>query len=82
MAVSCAFAALPAIAAAQTEDWTPLDRAPADIERLLLGLPTAETGLPLAVRRGMLQRAERVEIPRSDYLRLVADAVTQPVEFG
>lgn len=60
------FAALPAIAAAQTEDWTPLDRAPADIERLLLGLPTADTGLPLAARQGMLRRAEMLEIPRVD----------------
>lgn len=66
VAVSCVFAALPAVAAAETEDWVPLDRAPADIERLLLGLSIADTGLPLAVRRGMLQRAERVEIPRTD----------------
>jgi hypothetical protein len=65
MALSCAFIALPALAAAQTEQWTPLDRAPAEIERLLLGLPTAETGLPLAARRGMLQRAEMVDIPRA-----------------
>jgi hypothetical protein len=79
VAVSCAFAALPAIVAAQTEDWTPLDRAPAEIERLLLGLTTADTGLPLAVRRGMLQRAEEVEILRADggadrYVRLRHEA--------
>lgn len=78
-AVSCAFAALPAIAAAQTEDWAPLDRAPAEIERLLLGLPTADTGLPLAVRRGMLRRAEELEIPRAGaatdrYVRLRHEA--------
>jgi hypothetical protein len=63
--LSGAFAALPAVAAAQTEDWAPLERAPAEIERLLLGLPTADTGLPLAARRGMLQRAEVVEIRRA-----------------
>jgi hypothetical protein len=79
MAVSCAFAVLPAISAAQTEDWTPLDRAPAEIERLLLGLPTADTGLPLAVRRGMLRRAEGMEIPRAGaiadrYVRLRHEA--------
>lgn len=65
VALACAFVALPAVATAQTEDWTPLERAPAEIERLLLGLPTADTGLPLAARRGMLQRAEVVEIPRA-----------------
>ncbi|MBL8263168.1 MAG: hypothetical protein JNM58_12130 [Xanthomonadaceae bacterium] len=79
MAMSCGFAVLPAIAAAQAEDWTPLDRAPAEIERLLLGLPTAGTGLPLAARQGMLRRAEALEIPRVDgpadrYFRLRHEA--------
>ena len=70
----------PALAMAQyDETWSPLERAPADIERLLLGLKTADSGLPLAARRGMLQRAEAIEVPRADgspdrYLRLKHEA--------
>jgi hypothetical protein len=79
VALSCAFAALPAAAAAQDEAWVPLDRAPADIERLMLGLKTAQTGLPLAVRRSMLARTESMEVPRAEgppdrYLRLRHEA--------
>lgn len=75
-----AIAALwPALAMAQNEQWSPLAHAPDDIERLLLGLKTAESGLPLAARRGMLQRAEAIEVPRADgtpdrYLRLKHEA--------
>lgn len=65
----------PALAAAQEEPWVPLERAPEDIERLLLGLKTADSGLPLTVRRGMLQRVEAIEVPRAEgpadrYLRM------------
>lgn len=65
----------PALAMAQEEPWAPLEHAPEDIERLLLGLKTADSGLPLKVRRGMLQRVEAIEVPRVDgpadrYLRM------------
>ena len=82
----CACAALamialwPALAMAQyDETWSPLERAPEDIERLLLGLKTADSGLPLAARRGMLQRAEILVVPNEDgppdrYLRLKHEA--------
>lgn len=56
----------PALAMAQDEPWMPLERAPQDIEHLLMGLKTADTGLPLAVRRGMLQRVEAIDVPRAD----------------
>lgn len=74
-AVLAMIALWPALALADNETWSPLDRAPDDIERLLLGLKTADSGLPLAARRGMLQRAEVIEVPRADgapdrYLRL------------
>jgi|GEM_PF-1729693 len=70
----------PALAMAQyDETWSPLERAPEDIERLLLGLKTADSGLPLAARRGMLQRAEILVVPNEDgppdrYLRLKHEA--------
>lgn len=70
----------PALAMAQyDETWSPLERAPDDIERLLLGLKTADSGLPLAARRGMLQRAEILVVPNEDgppdrYLRLKHEA--------
>lgn len=70
----------PALAMAQyDETWSPLERAPQDIERLLLGLKTADSGLPLAARRGMLQRAEILVVPNEDgppdrYLRLKHEA--------
>ena len=74
-AVLMVVALWPALAAAQEEPWVPLERAPEDIERLLLGLKTADSGLPLTVRRGMLQRVEAIEVPRADgpadrYLRM------------
>lgn len=74
-ALLVAAALWPALAAAQEEPWVPLERAPEDIERLLLGLKTADSGLPLTVRRGMLQRVEAIEVPRTDgpadrYLRM------------
>ena len=56
----------PALAMAQEEPWMPLERAPQDIEHLLMGLKTADTGLPLAVRRGMLQRVEAIDVPRAN----------------
>jgi hypothetical protein len=70
----------PSLAMAQyDETWSPLERAPDDIERLLLGLKTADSGLPLAARRGMLQRAEVIVVPNADgppdrYLRLKHEA--------
>ncbi len=69
----------PALAMAQDEPWTPLDRAPEDIERLMVGLKTDESGLPLAVRRGMLRRVEAIDVPRTDrapdrYLRMKHEA--------
>jgi hypothetical protein len=78
-ALACAAALWPALAMAQEEPWVPLDRAPDDIERLLLGLKTAETGLPLAVRRGMLRRVEAIDVARADgppdrYLRMKHEA--------
>lgn len=78
-AVLAIIALWPALAMADSEAWSPLERAPDDIERLLLGLKTAESGLPLAARRGMLQRAEIIEAPRVDgspdrYLRLKHEA--------
>ncbi len=74
-ALLMAAALWPALAMAQEEPWTPLERAPEDIERLLLGLKTADSGLPLTMRRGMLQRVEAIEVPRTDgpadrYLRM------------
>lgn len=70
----------PSLAMAQDDGtWSPLERAPEDIERLLLGLKTADSGLPLAARRGMLQRAEILVVPNEDgppdrYLRLKHEA--------
>jgi hypothetical protein len=73
--VVVAVALWPALVMAQDEPWTPLDRAPEDIERLMIGLKTDESGLPLKVRRGMLQRAEAIDVPRAEgspdrYLRM------------
>jgi hypothetical protein len=73
--VVVAAALWPALAMAQDESWTPLDRAPEDIERLLVGLRTDESGLPLTVRQGMLRRVEAIEVPRAEgpsdrYLRM------------
>lgn len=74
-ALLVAAAPWPALVMAQEEPWVPLERAPEAIERLLLGLKTADSGLPLAVRRGMLQRVEAIEVPRAEappdrYLRM------------
>jgi hypothetical protein len=65
----------PVLALAQEEPWVPLDRVPEDIERLVIGLKTADSGLPLAARRSMLRRVEMIEVPRADgppdrYLRM------------
>lgn len=68
-ALLLAAALWPALAVAQEEPWMPLERAPQDIERLLMGLKTADTGLPLAVRRGMLQRVEAIDVRRADVPR-------------
>lgn len=73
--VVVAVALWPAMAMAQDEPWTPLDRAPEDIERLMVGLRTDELGLPLKVRRNMLRRIEAIEVTRADgppdrYLRM------------
>ncbi len=79
-AVLAMIALWPALAIAQyDETWSPLERAPDDIERLLLGLKTADSGLPLAARRGMLQRAEILVVSNEDgppdrYLRLKHEA--------
>lgn len=74
-ALACAGTLWPGKIVAQEESWTPLEPAPADIERLLLGLKTGESGLPLAARRGMLRRIEAVDVPVAEgspdrYLRM------------
>ncbi|NOT88291.1 MAG: hypothetical protein HOP03_08905 [Lysobacter sp.] len=74
-ALLVAAALWPALAMAQEEPWVPLERAPEEIERLLLGLKTADSGLPLTVRQGMLRRVEAIEVPRAEgpsdhYLRM------------
>ena len=78
-AVLAVVALWPALAMAQEESWAALDRAPPEIERLLLGLDTADSGLPLAARRGMLLRVEAIDVPRAGgppdrYLRMKHEA--------